>query len=51
MVKNSKILVAGGTGFIGANLINQLISEGYNVVSLSKNCKSSTKNKRQNMFF
>jgi len=39
MVKNSKILVAGGTGFIGANLINQLISEGYNVVSLSKNCQ------------
>ena len=27
MVKNSKILVAGGSGFIGANLIKELISQ------------------------
>ena len=37
MVKNSKILVAGGTGFIGSNLISQLISNGNTVISLSKN--------------
>ena len=36
MVKNSKILVAGGTGFIGSNLINELIANGNKVISLSK---------------
>ena len=35
MVKNSKILVAGGTGFIGSNLIPELISKGNEVISLS----------------
>ena len=35
MVKNSKILVAGGTGFIGTNLILDLISKGNEVISLS----------------
>ena len=29
-----KILVTGGNGFIGSNLIKRLVSEGYNVVSL-----------------
>lgn len=29
-----KILVTGGNGFIGSNLIKRLISEGHNVVSL-----------------
>ena len=37
MVRNSKILVAGGTGFIGSNLINDLITRGNSVISLSKN--------------
>ena len=37
MVKNSKILVAGGSGFIGTNLINKLSSEGNEVISISKN--------------
>ena len=36
MVKNSKILVAGGTGFIGSNLILELISKGNEIISLSK---------------
>ena len=35
MVKNSKILVAGGTGFIGSNLILELISKNNDVISLS----------------
>ncbi len=37
MVKDSKILVAGGTGFIGANLISQLVDKGNSVISISKN--------------
>ena len=35
MVKNSKILVAGGSGFIGSNLISKLLSAGNEVISLS----------------
>ena len=38
MVKNSKILVAGGTGFIGSNLILNLISKGNDIICLSKGC-------------
>ena len=37
MVNCSTILVAGGSGFIGSNLIKELISEGYKVISISKN--------------
>ena len=37
MVKNSKIIVAGGSGFIGSNLISELISNGNEVISISKN--------------
>ena len=44
MVKNSKILVAGGTGFIGGNLINELISLGNEVVSISKKNTNKSKN-------
>ena len=36
MVTNSKIIVAGGSGFIGANLISDLISKGNQVISISK---------------
>ena len=36
MVNNSKIIVAGGSGFIGANLISELISNGNEVISISK---------------
>ena len=44
MVKNSKILVAGGSGFIGTNLIKELMSLGNEVISISKN-KNSKKTK------
>ena len=33
MLKGSKVLVAGGTGFIGANLITRLLAEGCHVRS------------------
>lgn len=41
MVKHSKILVAGGSGFIGANLIKELIHQGNEVISISKNPKKT----------
>ncbi len=47
MVKNSKIIVAGGSGFIGANLISELIANGNEVISISKsinNLKRKVKN-------
>ncbi|MDG1314548.1 MAG: NAD-dependent epimerase/dehydratase family protein [Flavobacteriaceae bacterium] len=31
---NKKVLVTGGAGFIGSNLIKQLLSKGYNVSSI-----------------
>ena len=37
MVSNSKILVAGGSGFIGKSLISELISNDNKVISISKN--------------
>lgn len=36
MIKNAKVLVTGGTGFIGRNLIEILIEFGYEVSSLDK---------------
>ena len=46
MVKNSKILVAGGTGFIGSNLIIELISKGNQIICLS-NCQIKKKIPRE----
>ena len=31
---NKKVLITGGTGFIGQNIVNQLIEKGYEVHSL-----------------
>ena len=31
MVKNSKILVAGGTGFIGSNIARMLVQKNFKV--------------------
>ena len=47
MVNNSKIIVAGGSGFIGANLISDLISNGNEVISISRN-KNQIKRKVKN---
>ena len=38
-----KILVTGGAGFIGLNLIERLVKEGHNVYSLD-NYSTGTKN-------
>ena len=51
MVRSSKILVAGGTGFIGSNLILDLISRGNEVISLSKNSKKKLKTKNVEYIF
>ncbi len=51
MVKNSKILVAGGTGFIGSNLISELISMGNDVISLSKENNKKLKVKKAKYVF
>ena len=31
---NKKVLITGGTGFIGKNVVNELINRGYEVHSL-----------------
>ena len=41
MVTNSKILVTGGSGFIGTNIVNKLESLGNDVISISKNLPKS----------
>ena len=43
MVTKSKILVAGGSGFIGSNLINELILKENEVISISKNSDQNSK--------
>tara|TARA_B100000242_G_scaffold178668_1_gene128174 strand:- start:140 stop:1063 length:924 start_codon:yes stop_codon:yes gene_type:complete len=50
MVKNSKILVAGGSGFIGENLILELCSKGNKVISISKN-ETKLKQKIKNVYY
>ena len=54
MVKNSKIIVAGGSGFIGANLISELIKNDNQVISISKsenNLKRKVKNAKYDKIF
>ena len=49
-----KIIVTGGLGFIGSNLINMLLERNYSVINLDKatyasnfyNVKSFSKNKK-----
>ena len=35
-MENGSILVTGGSGFIGTNLVNRLIAEGYEVTNSDK---------------
>jgi|TARA_B100001094_G_C18191836_1_gene807819 UDP-glucose 4-epimerase len=41
---NKKVLVTGGAGFIGSNLIKQLLSKGYNVSSIDNYDSGSENN-------
>ena len=38
-----KILVTGGLGFIGSNLVNYLISKNYFIINIDKSSYSSNK--------
>ncbi len=50
MVRDSKIIVAGGSGFIGRNLIVDLLTNGYEVISISKN-EAKVKNKMKGVHY
>ena len=39
-----KIIVTGGSGFIGSNLVNYLIQKGYYIINIDKLTYSSNKN-------
>lgn len=41
---NSTVLITGSTGFIGKNLINCLINQGYNIIASSRSNKSFDEN-------
>ena len=42
-----KIIVTGGSGFIGSNLVNFLIKKKYFVINIDKLTYSSNKNAHQ----
>ena len=51
-IKNKKILVVGGTGFIGSHLVKKCLEIGWNVTSLSlKKRKTKIKNKNVNYIY
>ena len=50
MVRNSKILVAGGTGFIGSHLISDLIANDNQVISISMNRQDFKKNTKNTKY-
>ena len=41
MKKNKKILVTGGAGFVGTNLVNRLIDDGHQVTIIDNFSNSS----------
>ena len=41
----NKVLITGGSGFIGTNLVNYLVSKNYNVLNIDKINYSSTPEK------
>lgn len=41
MKKKKTILVTGGCGFIGTNLINYLINKKFNIINIDKLSKGS----------
>ncbi len=56
MKKNKTYLVTGGTGFIGSNICNMLLKEGFNVNIFDNNFRGKfkridTKNKKNFKFF
>ncbi len=48
LIKNSKVLVTGGAGFIGSNLIEALLNQGNNVICLDN--LSTGKQENINLF-
>ena len=48
MLKTKKILVTGGAGFVGTNLINLLIKTKYKIISIDNYSSGSRKNHIKN---
>ena len=46
-----KILITGGTGFVGTQLTSSLIQDGYEVTILTRSIKKSDKISRRNFLF
>jgi nucleoside-diphosphate-sugar epimerase len=42
--ENNPILVSGGDGFIGKNLVNKLLSTGHNVIVIDNHVTSYPRN-------
>ena len=47
---NKKILVTGGSGFIGTNFINLISKKNYNILNIDKISKISTPDKYKKIY-